>query len=400
MSLEIPTINELRDAIRGQLEAALDELIPILPKSFSRVLAKVLAAVFLTLYKYGGFIFLQLFISSASAQATEINGRILTPLNEWGKLVGLGERGSGTRAELLTDITVQNQTGTLPAGAQLVRVRTGVTYITLSSVPLNAPTVQVTVRARADQTGGGGVGAIGNLDPGDIISFVNPLANVARDATINSQVVTGADPESVSAYRQAILDRFQKRPQGGAYADYEQWGEEAAGIINVYPYTGEPGEVDVFSEATPESSGNPDGIPTAAQLQAVLDLINLDQDGLATRRNANAFVNSLAITRTGFDVTVTGIVNVDDLGQVQADITTILTEYFLEAEPFIVGLSIPPRLDILTRTRISSLVEDVVTAAGGTFTSATFELDASPGALESYQLGEGEKAKLVDLSFV
>jgi hypothetical protein len=226
------------------------------------------------------------------------------------------------------------------------------------------------------------------------------LANVDRNAIVDSQVVTGADAESTEAYRQRIIDRFQKRPQGGAYADYEQWGEEAAGIINVYPYTGDPGQVNVYSEATVESSGNPDGIPTTAQLQAVLDIINFNDNGLASRRNANAFVNSLPITRTGFDVTVTGIAGVDDLAEVQADVTTALTEYFASVEPFIPGLSVPPRNDQITRTRVSSIVEDIVTAAGGTFAAATFVLTGGSGSITAYVLGEGEKAKASMVAFV
>ena len=400
MSLSTPTTKQINDNIIAQLEASLNQTIPLLPKSFLRVLAKALAGVFILLYKYGGFIFLQIFVQSASDQDTVVNGEVVNPLKFWGRLIGVGDPTPATNAELLIDITVTNQTGVLPSGTQLVNTGNGVTYITIGAVTLDAATVQATVRAVSDQAGGGGAGTIGNLDPGAVVSFANPLANVDRNAVVASQVVTGANAESTEAYRQRIIDRFQKRPQGGAYADYEQWGEEAAGIINVYPYTGDPGEVNVYSEATVASSGSPDGIPTAAQLQAVLDLINFDDNGLASRRNANAFVNSFPITRTSFDVTVTGITGVDDLAQVQTDVTTALTEYFSSVEPFIAGLSVPPRNDQLTRTRVSAIVEDIVTAAGGTFTGATFNVTGSPGSLSAYVLGEGEKAKAANVVFV
>ena len=130
--------------------------------------------------------------------------------------------------------------------------------------------MELTVNARAvsDQSNSGGRGSIGNLDAGSIISFANPLGSVQRDAVVVSQVVTGANGETWDAYRQRVLDRFQKRPQGGAAADYELWGEEPPGIIAVYPYRSDcPGQVDVYVEATADSSGNADGIPTAAQLQ-------------------------------------------------------------------------------------------------------------------------------------
>jgi uncharacterized phage protein gp47/JayE len=400
MSLQTPTTAEIRDIILAQLEASLNQTIPLLPKAFQRVLASALAGVFILSYKYGGFTFLQIFVRTASDQDTIVNGVTVNPLTFWGELIGVGPPGAATSAELLIDITVTNQSGSLQSGTQLLNAGNGVTYITLGSVLLDAPTVQATIRAVSDQADGGGEGVIGNLDPGATVSFANPISNVARNAIVNTQTVTGADAETTEAYRQRVFDRFKKRLQGGAYADYEQWGEEAAGIINVYPYTGSPGEVDVYSEATIESSGSPDGIPTGAQLQAVLDLINFNSNGLANRRNANAFVNSLPITRTGFDVTVTGIAGVDDLAQVQSDITAATTEYFLSVEPFIGGLSIPPRNDQITRTRVSAIVEDIVTAAGGTFTSAGFNTTGTPGSLSLYTLGEGEKAKASNVFFV
>jgi uncharacterized phage protein gp47/JayE len=400
MTLETPSIAEINDNIIGQLEAELNQTIPLFPKAFNRVLAKVLAAVFIMLYKYAGFTFLQMFVSRATYDETVVNGVTIRPLQEWGRLIAVTDLVPATSAELVIDITVENLTGSLPAGTALVNAENGVTYLTIGEVLLNSSTVQATIRAASDETGGGGAGAIGNLQIGDTVSFVDPLANVARNATVSNVNVTASDAETVEAYRQRIIDRFQKRPQGGAYADYEQWGEEVAGIINVYPYTGDcPGTVDLYSEATPESSGNPDGIPTAAQLQAVLDSVELDQDGLPTRRPANAFVNSFAITRTGFDVSVTGV-NVDNLAQVESDITDAVTEYFAKAEPFIQGLTIFPRRDRLTRSAIIGLVEDIVTAAGGTFTTATFNVTGSPGTIELYQLGQGEKAKLVDITFL
>lgn len=400
MSLDTPTTQEISDNIIAQLEASLNQTIPLLPKSFMRVLAKALAGVFVLLYKYGGFTLQQQFVKTASDQDTEVNGVIINPLKEWGRLVGISEPTPATNAELLIDITVENQTGFLNAGAQLIGQTNGVTYLTLTTEPLNAATIQTTVRAVSDPSGGGGAGEIGNLDPGQVLSFVNPLANVARDPTVDSPVVTGANAEATEVYRQRILDRFQKRPQGGAYADYEQWGEEVAGIVNIYPYTGSPGEVDVYSEATPESSGSADGIPTTAQLEAVLDSINFGDAGLASRRPAGSFVNSLPITRVAFDVTVTGISGVSNLGQVQQDITDALEEFFLSSEPYIPGLSIPPRTDQITGTRVSAIVEDIVTGAGGTFTSAHFNLTGAAGGIAIYVLGEGEKAKAANVSFL
>ncbi len=394
MATQTPTTQELSAAIVGQIEAQIGQTVPLLPKAFIRVLAKVLAAVFITLYKYIGFIGLQLFVRTASGAATVINGKTTTPLIEWGRLIGIGDPLKATAAELTIDVTVENQTGNLPSGSQLLGEINGVTYLTVGAVLVNAPVVSVSVRAAADPNGSGGVGEIGNLDPGAVLNFANPLANVARTTVVTAQTVTGADAETIDSYRQRVIDRFQRRPQGGAYADYAIWGEEVAGIANVYPYTGQPGEVDVYVESATET----DGIPTQAQLDAVFNSIELDQSGLASRRPANAFVNVLPITRTSFDVTVTGLQG-DDLAALQADITAAVEGYFLQAEPFIVGLNTPPSRDRLSNIELIAIVNDIVKAAGGIFNGASFSLTGQPGTIGAYSLGEGEKAKAANVGF-
>ena len=224
------------------------------------------------------------------------------------------------------------------------------------------------------------------------------MPNVASETVVISQTVTAADKEGTEFYRQRIIDKFQKRPQGGAYADYEDWGEEVAGIINVYPYTSDcPGQVDVYSEATEASSGSPDGIPTTAQLQAVKDSIELNENGLASRRPAGALVNSLPITRRVFDVTVTGL-DVEDSATVQQQINEAVAEYFTNSEPFIAGLSILPRLDRITNTGVGGIVDDIVSANGGVFAGVLVQTNGS--GVNIYQLQEGEKAKLNDSGVV
>jgi len=400
MSLSTPTTAEISENIIAQLQVTLNQTIPLLPRAFNRVIAKVLGAVFILLYKYVGVMFLNIFVSKASFKETEINGVMLSPLIEWGKLLGEGTPGLATQAELLIDITVENQTGSLPSGTQLLNSGNGVTYITIGAILLDASTVNGTIRAVSDQSGGLGAGVIGNLDPGAVVSFANPLANVARDAVVDSQVVTGADAEDPEVYRTRVVNRFSVRPQGGAYADYRIWGEEVPGILNIYPYTGvNPGEVDVFAEATVASSGSADGIPTSAQLTAVFDSIELDLNGIASRRQTNAFVNVDPITRTGYEVTVTGLA-VDNPGAVQTDITAALVEYFLEREPFVPGLTRLPRKDTLTRSAIIGLVSSIVEANSGVFTTGIFIPTGIGGSIEQVILDPEEKTKNTGVNYI
>lgn len=394
-----PTTKEISDNLIAQLEASIGQTIPFLPKLFQRVLAAAFGGVFVLLYKYGGFIFLQIFVATASTKETEINGRMVTPIVEWGRLIGVGDPVPATQAEMIVDVTVTNQTGNLD-GAQGIGQNNGFTYFQIGSIPLDAATKQINFRAVGDQAGGDGSGAEGNLEPGDIISFANPLPNVASDTVVVSQVTTAADGEDLdTTYRQRVIDRFQKLPQGGAYADYELWAEEVAGIINAYPYTSaSPGQVDVYCEATEASSGSPDGIPTNAQLQAVLDSIELNQAGLATRRPANALANALAIERLAFDVTVTGLSGIDDPIPVQNSIIAAVEEYFLGREPFIVGVTVLPRVDTISRTSVSGIVEQIVSRAGGIFSGVTIKLGIDN--IEVFTLGEGQKSKAGSVVFL
>lgn len=396
MSLVTPTTQEITDNIVAQLEASISQTIPLLPKSFTRVLAKALGGVLVLIYRYAGFSLLQQFVTSATIEETIVNGTALSPLIEWGRIFGVGDPLDGSRAELLVDVTVINQVGSLPGNSQLLRADTGVIYLTVAPVPLVSALVQVTVRASSQQGGGDAVGNIGNLEDGDIISFANPLPNVATDAVVDSTVTEGADAETEEAYRARILDRTQARPQGGAYADYRVWGGEVDGVENIYPYTSDtPGEVDVFVEAT--TAIDPDGIPTPALLDDVFDAIELDDNGLATRRPANAAVNTLAITRTAYNVDIAGF-DAEDPATVQADISQALDEYFRGREPFIVGLSVLPRQDRITQGSVAGVVSEVASESGATVSLVTLKLGAVEIVVSA--LGNGEKAKLGNVTYL
>lgn len=398
MSLQVPTTEELKNTIIAQFEASFGQTVPVFVKAFLRVLATVLAGMLVILYKYGGWIFLQQFVQYASYSTVTINGKPVVPLIEWGRLVGAADPTKATRAEMVVDVTVTNQTGSLPVNTQLININNGVTYLTIAAVPLSAATVQATIRAYRDQDDGGGKGTIGNLQVGDTVSFANPIPNVAADTTVASIVVTAADAETEAAYRERVIDRFRKQPQGGAYVDYEVWGEAVEGIINVYPYTGDPGIVNVYSEATVESSGSEDGIPTSAQLTAVYDAIQLDDAGLASLRPVGSLVYSLPITRTGFNVVVVGLEGGPDQEQLETKTEEALVQYFWSRAPFIPGLTLGKRKDRITKAAISGAVQDVADAFGAVFDGVIVSVDGG-SQFDTYNLGEGEKAKAVTISF-
>ena len=195
MALVTPTTQQIATNVVAQLEAALSQTIPLLPKAFSRVLAKAMAGVFVTLYRYAGFSLLQQFVSTASIEETEVNGQLIRPLVLWGRLIGVGDPIAATQAELEITVTVLTQTGSLPGGSQLLFAATGVVYQTVAAVLLNAPTVTAVARATSDQRPGDGSGIIGNLELGQVLQFASPLPNVATNAPVSAVSVVGADAE-------------------------------------------------------------------------------------------------------------------------------------------------------------------------------------------------------------
>lgn len=397
MSLQQKTTTELADLIVSQLETALGQTLQLLPKSFSRVISKVLAGVFVLLYKYGGFIFLQLFVQYASDTPTTINGNLVTPLTEWGRLVGAGDPVAATRWEGTVTIPATG-TPTLPANSLLTNLTTGYSYVTLADAVASGGSATATIRAVSDQDDNGGRGTGGNLEVNDQLSLVNPPAGFGNTGTVASVTTTAADKESTDAYRARVIDRFRKQPQGGAYVDYELWGEETAGIINTYPYTGDPGTVELYSEATPESSGSDDGIPTNAQLLDVKYNVERDNRDLATRRPADSFVYSYAITRNAHDVDILGLSG-PNIDTTKTKIEEALTSYFWSREPYIPGLSLGARKDRLSNSAVAGAVQDVANAFDATFTSVSVRLQGGSNYI-LYSLGKGEKAKSGVVSYI
>jgi uncharacterized phage protein gp47/JayE len=355
--------------------------------------------VYVTLYKYAGFALLQQFVSTASMEETLINGKLVRPLVEWGRLVGVGDPLGSTQAELTMSVTVLTQTGSLPGGTQLLHAPTGVVYQTIAAVPLDAPTVTVTAGARSDQGGGAGSGIIGNLEPGQILQFASKPPNVAQNATVTGTAVEGAEPELESVYRERVQLRFRRRPQGGAYADYQQWGGGVAGVRKVFPYTGSPGEVDIYVEAVDD-----DGVPSGALLAAVRDAINFDPDefpsptGKANRRPANAAINVLPIERNAFDVEIAGLEmnGAADRDTVLAEMEEGLEEFFRAREPYIVGLSALPRVDRVTQGAVAGVVNEIAEASGASVATVILRRDSV--AIQQYSLAHGELAKLGTLT--
>lgn len=386
--------NEIADEIISQMATSLNTTIPLLPKSFCRVLAKALGGVFVLLYEFAGWNLLQMFVKTASNKPVNFNGQTINPLQAHGELVGIYQK-TGQRAERTVEITVITQGGTIVSGERIANPDTQMIYVVVGNVSLNASTVYATIRATRP-------GVLGNVDVGTELYFVSPPDAVEKEVTVSADGIAGVDPETTEAYRERVLERWLARPQGGAMADYKNWAEEVTGVRNAYPYAAwkhpdipnsRAGQVFVFVE----SDDTPDGEPLPAGLaNDVKDHIEGDGGGLSNRRNINAEVRVLGITRTAFDIEISQL-STDSDEITEAAITAIedgLTEFFYDREPGgQVGYTvIPPKKDVVSRMEVGGIVSRI--AAGYNGSIGSISVSTGGADVENYPLQEGEKAKV------
>lgn len=387
------TAQEIADLMVSQLETSFSQTVPLLPKAFIRVMAKVCGLAFVALFQFAGFIALQMVVKYASDRDFTVGGITYNPLNEWGAMAGL-TRGVGARSEGTITITVLSAGGTLYSGTALVNAETEQTYITVGDVTITAGTITATVRA-------GTYSEAADLDVSMVLSFVSAPANLEKDTVVATVTVAGADPEDTEDWRARIMQFFAARPQGGAYADYWEWGNEVEGVANIYPFSGGtpaiptsgPGQVDVYVMAD-------SGAAAAAPLLAsVRDYIELNgSTGLASRRPVNAYVNVASIYLTTVDAVVAGLwVEAGAMAATKAAIEAALENYLLSRENYIVGISFPPRKDIMMTSEAAGVAARVAAANGGYITGLTLTISGTP--YDIYSLAEGEQVRIGTVSW-
>lgn len=394
MALETRKISDINTLIINQLEAQIGKTVPILPKSFIRILAKVLSGTWIINYQAANWMFLQWFVSTACYCDITVLGKTINPLIEWGRLVGAGDPIPATQAQLEIDLVVNSIGETLYAGTQFISTLNNVIYITEENYTLSAnpTTVQVTAVT---------AGIIGNIEVADVLTTVTTLGIIDNDAPVSSIVTTAIDQESETDYRKKVKERFSQQPQGGALADYRNWAADVAGVWQTYPYSGDtPNDVLIFVAGDPDIY--PDRIANSALLLAVGDAIDYDPiTGDADRRPMGAIVdpdgdgsytNITSITPVEFDVTITGASSI----AYNSEIKTDLEEYMLEREAYIQGLSRLPKKDKITQSNIIGIVNSILNSNSETFLNAV--IYESSVQTSSYTLNQGELAKLGTLT--
>lgn len=391
MAFENKTIESVNNLILSGLETELNTQFKLLPKAFVRVLAKVLAAVFISLYRQQAWIFLQMFVETASFDEIEILGRKIRPLVLWGDLVGVGLPGAATYYEGKIKVKATQINTYVMQGTQFVNPATNIVYITTETVLLRDLENEIKVKAAES-------GTIANLKEGDILNTTAPLSNIERNAVSSEVLLEAVDDEDETTYRSRVLSRWRVQPQGGALNDYRKWASEVPGVLQTYIYKDDDSASGVLIYVV---SNNESRIPSKELLVQVGECCSFDPEtgegrkpitAILDPKNDGSYENIMPCTVLDFDVYVENYSG-QELSSFSQSVKSNVSNYLKQREPFVRGLSVDDnRVDRISEVNISGIVNDIAEGVNGYFEKVILKKDGE--VIDSYILDRGELSKL------
>lgn len=393
MAFENKTVEDVYELIIDGLQRELNVQFRLLPKSFVRVLAKVMAGVYITLYKQEAWIFLQMFVDTATFDEVEVLGRRIRPLVLWGELVGVGSPGDPTQFTGTIQVTTVNSREYVEEGTQLKNSATGKIYITTETKLLANPTEAIHIKCVEP-------GSAGNLSVDDELTFVNNIGCVDRKAILTAVGITGTDSETETNYRERVRSRWRTQPQGGSLADYRMWAAEVSGVYQTYIYKDDDTSSGVIIYVAGDGDVYTDRIPTSELCKQVGERCTYDEEGTARKPigavldpDANeTYSNVKPVTVKPFIVSVTGYSG-ESLQQFKESAKSQIKSYLEEREPYVRGLSVDnDKKNRISDFNISSILTEICEEYSSYFTGVSVTSGGS--SITAYTLGRGELAKL------
>lgn len=395
MAYKNKSIKEVEALLINSFEHEFNKKLRLLPKSFIRVFCRVLAGVFIILYKQIGWYFLQLFPETADWQEVTILGQRIRPLVKLGALFGIGEPLAGVQWQGVIEVDVLKMGSVLYSGSQLKSSVTGKLYVTseTKTLLLNKERVKVVCAE---------IGTAGNLEENDVLNFVNPYGFIKSEAVVLEVERTGLNEELEANYRERLINRFRLQPQGGALADYRIWAADVPGVLRVYPYNDkeQPGGVILYVSGIPSVFN--DRIPDKGLLKKVGEACTYDPEtGKAIRKpltamldpkNDGSYENIKPISIVEIEVAVTGVAGIAPADFAEL-IKPSLKNYFLDRDLYIRGLSDDNnRTNVISKNHVITVINQIAVTAKTVFEDVVLKKENV--VFSSYVLDNGKLAKL------
>ncbi len=299
----IPTTAEIRDQIISDIEGKLSITVPALPKAFIRVLATALAGIQTLCYRFGLWIYKQIFAATADEAALILRGA----------QYGLS-RSPAVRAILTAEATGTNGTQ-IPAGTLWVGDDNSLVYQQTETAQIAGGTAAITVECLT-------AGDDGNLSVDDTMKIGSPIAGIDDTATVTGTTTTGEDQESIESFRAQVMQREKNKPQGGAAPDYVGWALKVPGIVAAFAFRTAPGYVTIY----PLVSLGINRLPDGTKIQEVEDYI-----GSTERRPLCANIIVAAMTEIENTVKISNMT--PDTADLKSKIETEISNYLLTRYP-------------------------------------------------------------------
>jgi hypothetical protein len=394
-AFENRTIAEIRELLIASFQQEFNGDLRMLPRSFIKIFAAVIAAVFIVLYKMIGWVFLQLYPETAYWKEVNILGFRIRPLVKWGVLWGVGIPRPGTEWKGRITVEVVNPNTSLNPGSQLKSELTGKIYITENLAALEGEAAAIDITCND-------TGTAGNLAVGDVLNFISPLGNVKKAAKVIAIIQDGTDDETEGDYRYRVVNRYRMQPQGGALADYRLWASEVPGVLNTYPYNDDDSPAGVLLYVSGNPSVFPDRIPSAALLVQVGDTCTYNPEtSRATRKPVTAILdpdkdgsysNIRPVIIIDFDIYILGLSGIP-ASDFAVAVRPAIEDYFLGRESYIRGLSNDNnKTNIVSRNNVSSTVDQIAISVKAEFESVSMMRNGDQES--AYTLGRGELSRL------
>jgi hypothetical protein len=381
--INIPTLSELYNSIKADIEAELGVIIPSFGPSLIRVKATVLAAQLKLFYLAVGLLQKNIFVDTADPESIggtlERFGRVKLGRNPFAAVQGQYVVSvTGTAGAVINAFTTFKSDDSALNVAKIFQLDEEYT--------LTGSNDQITIRALE-----AGIGS--KLQDGDTLTSTAPIALVDSVVEVSSEVVQPLAAEDIEEYRAKAIQAYQLEPQGGAASDYIIWSADAQGVRKSYPYArdGASNEINLFIEANEDDSTDGRGTPGTAILDEVEEVVEFDPDTTKPltergRRPLGVFkIHFLPITVKLIDIEI-----VDYQGltpAIEAQLETAIQTAFKDIRPFVAGADVlANKNDILNVIKIAFIIQDALPQS--VYDSLSFMVDGTEFSTFVFQDGD------------